>query len=72
MLPGVDFEPPEISDVDQDTVFDGFTDFVLGNPRGVAAGIVVVMLMMMWKRPLWRGILLGALGIIIIMFVVAN
>jgi len=58
--------------VDEDTVFNKFADFVTGYPRLCATLVIMLVLTVMWKRPLWRGILIGALLLMGIWFVAVN
>lgn len=67
-LPSVDVPVPAPDKPSEDEVFDGFASFVTGNVRYVAVAVIVVVLMLMWKKPLWRGILIGALILTGVMF----
>lgn len=61
-IPDVDVPVPNPADgLNEDSVFDGFANFVTEHYRVVSVGIIMLGLMMMWKRPVWRGILIGVL-----------
>lgn len=66
--PGVDVPVPAPKKPSEDQVFDTFASFVTDNVRYVAVGIIVLVLMMMWKKPLWRGIIIGALVLMLVLF----
>jgi hypothetical protein len=71
-IPGVTIPVPDPSVPSGDVVFERFASFVTGNPRVAATVVVVLALAVMWKKPLWRGVLLGVMLFIAISFVVTS
>lgn len=71
-VPRVDIPVPDPRpDVDADTLFDRFASFVTTYPRVVAVLILLAVLAAIWKRPLWRGVLIGALALLTVWLVFA-
>lgn len=71
--PAVDVPVPNpVDGVNEDSVMDGFTSFMIDNYRYVSVAIIIAIMMMMWKRPLWRGIMLGVLILAVILFITSN
>lgn len=66
MLPQVEVEPPDVN-VDEDGSYDKFTTFVLDHPRAVVVALLIVVLMILWKKPMFRGIVLGVLALAIVL-----
>lgn len=66
MLPQVEVDPPS---VDEDSAYDSFANFVLAHPRPVVIGLFIILLMILWKKPLFRGIVIGALILAVLLSV---
>lgn len=65
MFPRVDVDPPDVN-VDEDSAYDKFASFVIEHPRPVVVGLLIIMLMILWKKPLFRGIVIGMIALFIV------
>jgi hypothetical protein len=69
--PQVDVEPPEIEIGNEEAWYDRVTEFATEHPRPIVVAAIVVLLMILIKKPVFRGILLGV-GFLALVLLIAR
>jgi hypothetical protein len=70
VYPRVDVDPPDISNVDEEGIYERVTEFALAHPRPIVVVGLVIALMLLWNKPWFRYGIIGALVLTLILVVV--